>query len=88
MNHGIEERLRERTLEVCREFFDLSESEKGKYVGRHVLDPIRCGTSFNTSVDTVFYWRDFIKVFVHPDFYSPEKPADFRFVDAPVTRYF
>eukprot|EP00268_Persea_americana_P009443 TRINITY_DN13791_c0_g2_i2.p1 TRINITY_DN13791_c0_g2~~TRINITY_DN13791_c0_g2_i2.p1 ORF type:complete len:359 (-),score=46.33 TRINITY_DN13791_c0_g2_i2:444-1520(-) len=77
VNHGIEERLRERALEVCRNFFDLSEPEKGKYVGRHVLDPIRCGTSFNTSVETVFYWRDFIKVFVHPAFYSPEKPADF-----------
>ena len=80
MNHGVEERLREQMLEVCRDFFDLSEVEKGKYVGRNVLDPIRCGTSFNPSVETVFYWRDFLKVLVHPAFYSPEKPADFRYV--------
>eukprot|EP00268_Persea_americana_P009448 TRINITY_DN13791_c0_g3_i4.p1 TRINITY_DN13791_c0_g3~~TRINITY_DN13791_c0_g3_i4.p1 ORF type:complete len:324 (-),score=45.43 TRINITY_DN13791_c0_g3_i4:401-1372(-) len=78
VNHGVEERLREQMLEVCRDFFDLSEVEKGKYVGRNVLDPIRCGTSFNPSVETVFYWRDFLKVLVHPAFYSPEKPADFR----------
>ncbi|RWR76547.1 LOW QUALITY PROTEIN: 2OG-FeII_Oxy domain-containing protein/DIOX_N domain-containing protein [Cinnamomum micranthum f. kanehirae] len=80
VNHGVEERLREQMLEVCRDFFDLSEVEKGKYVGRNVLDPIRSGTSFNPSVETVFYWRDFIKVLVHPAFYSPEKPADFSYV--------
>uniref|UniRef100_A0A6N2LIE5 Fe2OG dioxygenase domain-containing protein n=1 Tax=Salix viminalis TaxID=40686 RepID=A0A6N2LIE5_SALVM len=57
-------------------FFDLAEEEKqDKFKGNNVLDPIRSGTSFNVSVEKAFYWRDFLKVFVHPVFYSPTKPA-------------
>ncbi|RVW26158.1 hypothetical protein CK203_110539 [Vitis vinifera] len=34
-----------------------------------------CGTSFNARVDQILFWRDFLKLFVHPQFHSPSKPA-------------
>ncbi|KAJ4848943.1 hypothetical protein Tsubulata_034179 [Turnera subulata] len=77
-NHGVPENLMKAVMDASREFFDLTEEEKKEFVGKHVLDPIRCGTSFNASVDKVFFWRDFLKVIVHPDFHSPHKPAGFR----------
>ncbi|XP_058007250.1 2-oxoglutarate-dependent dioxygenase 19-like isoform X2 [Hevea brasiliensis] len=77
INHGVPERLMRSMIDACREFFDLPEEEKQEYEGKHVLDPIRCGTSFNTSVEKVFCWRDFLKLFVHPVFHSPSKPAEF-----------
>ncbi|XP_077213202.1 2-oxoglutarate-dependent dioxygenase 19-like isoform X1 [Tasmannia lanceolata] len=78
INHGVAKCLMERILDACHDFFDLTEEEKREYVGKHVLDPIRYGTSFNPAVEKVFYWRDFIKIFVHPVFHSPDKPASFR----------
>ncbi|XP_010272964.1 PREDICTED: protein DMR6-LIKE OXYGENASE 2-like isoform X2 [Nelumbo nucifera] len=78
VNHGVPETLREEMLRGCQSFFDLTEEEKQEYAGKHVLDPIRCGTSFNTSVEKVLFWRDFLKVFVHPQFHSPDKPPEFR----------
>ncbi|XP_065872868.1 2-oxoglutarate-dependent dioxygenase 19-like [Euphorbia lathyris] len=77
INHGVPERLMNSMIDVCKEFFDLPEEEKNKYEGKHVLDPIRCGTSFNTSVEKFFSWRDFLKIFVHPIFHSPTKPVHF-----------
>ncbi|XP_008812217.1 protein DMR6-LIKE OXYGENASE 2-like isoform X2 [Phoenix dactylifera] len=78
VNHGIPERLMEAMLISLKEFFDQTEEEKGEYTGKHVMDPIRCGTSFNLTVEDVRYWRDYLKVFVHPIFYSPAKPPRFR----------
>ncbi|XP_008812214.2 protein DMR6-LIKE OXYGENASE 2-like isoform X1 [Phoenix dactylifera] len=78
VNHGIPERLREAMLISMKEFFDQTEEEKGEYTGKHVMDPIRYGTSFNLTVDDVRYWRDYLKVFVHPILYSPAKPPSFR----------
>lgn len=76
MNHGVPEKLREEVMKVCEEFFELPEEEKNKMGGgKHVLDPIRYGTSFNTAIDKTYYWRDFLKVFVFPDFYSPIQPT-------------
>ncbi|GAV79710.1 2OG-FeII_Oxy domain-containing protein/DIOX_N domain-containing protein [Cephalotus follicularis] len=77
INHGLQESMMKAMLEVCKSFFDLTEEEKQEFEGKHVLDPIRCGTSFNTSVEQVFFWRDFLKVFIHPEFHSPNKPAEF-----------
>ncbi|KAJ6683574.1 hypothetical protein OIU85_007278 [Salix viminalis] len=65
-------------LDGCQGFFDLAEEEKKEFKGNHVLDPIRSGTSFNVSMEKVFYWRDFLKVFVHPVFYSPTIPDGCR----------
>jgi hypothetical protein len=65
--------------DACGEFFNLTEEEKREYGGKQMLDPIRCGTSFNTSVDKVLYWRDFLRIVVHPQFHSPTKPPAFRY---------
>ncbi|XP_057967722.1 2-oxoglutarate-dependent dioxygenase 19-like [Malania oleifera] len=79
VNHGVPEEVMKGMMRVCEEFFDLREEEKMEYYcdGKHVMDPIRCGTSFNPSVDKVLCWRDYLKVFVHPKFHSPTQPHDF-----------
>ncbi|KAH9697602.1 2-oxoglutarate-dependent dioxygenase 19 [Citrus sinensis] len=77
INHNVPEKLMEMTMDSCQRFFNLTEEEKREFAGKHVLDPIRCGTSFNASVEKVFFWRDFIKVLVHPEFHSPNKPVGF-----------
>lgn len=66
-----------RMIDACDEFFNLTEDEKREFEGKHVLDAIRYGTSFNASVDKVLCWRDFLKVFVHPEFHFPHKPRGF-----------
>ena len=48
------------------------------FKGPTFLSPIRCDTSFNATVDQIFLWRDFLKVFVHPWFHSPSKPTGFN----------
>ncbi|KAK8316676.1 hypothetical protein V6Z12_A13G057800 [Gossypium hirsutum] len=65
-------------IEACREFLELPEEEKRGISGKHVLDPIRFGTSFNESVDEILCWRDYVKIFQHPEFHSPNKPPSFR----------
>ncbi|KAI0499107.1 hypothetical protein KFK09_020008 [Dendrobium nobile] len=77
-NHGVPVELQKAMMDACAGFFDLTAEEKQDYMGRHVLDPIRFGTSFNSKVDDVQYWRDFLKVFQHPVFHYPTKPAIFR----------
>ncbi|EHA8589592.1 putative protein DMR6-LIKE OXYGENASE 2 [Cocos nucifera] len=77
VNHGIPERLRGAMLDSMKEFFDQTEEEKGEYAGKHVMDPIRYGTRFNSTVEDVRFWRDYLKVFVHPVFYSPAEPPSF-----------
>ncbi|KAF2320499.1 hypothetical protein GH714_027744 [Hevea brasiliensis] len=77
INHGVPESLVRSMIDGCRGFFDLPEEEKEEYRGKHVLDPIRCGTSFNASVEKVFFWKDFLKILSHPVFHSPSKPAGF-----------
>ncbi|KAG8473451.1 hypothetical protein CXB51_035758 [Gossypium anomalum] len=77
-NHGVPERMMKAMIEVCMEFFELTEEEKGECEGKHVLDPIRYGTSFNPSVDKILYWRDYLKIFQHPAFHSPSNPPSFR----------
>ncbi|KAL9174503.1 hypothetical protein ABFS82_02G056500 [Erythranthe guttata] len=78
VNHGIPEELMKGMLEVVNEFFDLSEEEKPEFQPKNVLEPIRYGTSFNTEKEKVFCWRDFLKVFVHPQFHCPNKPESLR----------
>jgi isopenicillin N synthase-like dioxygenase len=86
VNHGVEERMMKAMIDACRGFFDLTEEEKREYEGKDVLDPIRCGTSVNTSVENVFFWRDFLKIAVHPKFHSPNKPPGFSEVMEEYTR--
>lgn len=72
-------------LEASRRFFDLTAEEKREFEGTEVLSPIRCGTSFNATADQVLFWRDFLKLFVHPEFHSPTNPPGFRYVPFPPT---
>ncbi|GAB4838418.1 hypothetical protein Ancab_027953 [Ancistrocladus abbreviatus] len=74
VNHGVPEGLMKAILDKCKEFFDLTTEEKREFEGKNVLDPIRCGTSFNLSAENVHFWRDFLKVIVHPQFNFPHKP--------------
>ncbi|CAD5167677.1 unnamed protein product [Musa acuminata subsp. malaccensis] len=74
VNHGVPETVREAMLAAAQGFFDLEEEEKAEHSGKHVMDPIRYGTSFNSKVDDVGYWRDYFKIVVHPAFHSPAKP--------------
>ncbi|GAB4853235.1 hypothetical protein Ancab_017424 [Ancistrocladus abbreviatus] len=77
VNHGVPESMMKAIIDACDGFFNLSADEKREFAGKHVLDPIRCGTSFNASVEKVYFWRDFLKVLVHPDFNFPYKPPGF-----------
>ncbi|GMI83761.1 Germination Insensitive to ABA Mutant 2, Gain-of-function in ABA-modulated Seed germination 2 [Hibiscus trionum] len=81
-NHGVPESLMKAIIEACRGFFDLTEEEKREFQGKHVLDPIRYGTSFNAAVDKILCWRDYLKIFQHPQFHSPNKPPAFREIAA------
>ncbi|XP_030538342.1 2-oxoglutarate-dependent dioxygenase 19-like isoform X2 [Rhodamnia argentea] len=78
INHGMPESQMKATVDAFTRFFDLTEEDKREFQGKHVLDPIRCGTSFNPSVDKVLFWRDFLKVKVHPEFHCPTKPEGLR----------
>ncbi|RAL49456.1 hypothetical protein DM860_012889 [Cuscuta australis] len=78
VNHGIPESLIREVIEVTDKFFNMPEEEKKRFEGKHVLDPVRCGTSFNASKEKALFWRDFLKVFVHPEFHCPSDPRAFR----------
>lgn len=43
------------------------------------MDPIRIGTGFFSVVDGVRYWRDYLKLFAHPELHCPAKPAKLRY---------
>ncbi|KAI3525547.1 hypothetical protein L1887_04408 [Cichorium endivia] len=77
INHGVPETLMKMIIEKSNEFFNLTDEEKKDFEEKDVLDPIRYGTSFNSKKDKVFCWRDFLKVIVHPEFHSPNKPVGF-----------
>ncbi|KAK8568335.1 hypothetical protein V6N12_006889 [Hibiscus sabdariffa] len=77
-NQGVPESMMKGITAACMEFFELTKEEKAEFEGKHVLDPIRYGTSFNASIDKVLCWRDYLKVFQHPEFHSPNKPPSFR----------
>jgi isopenicillin N synthase-like dioxygenase len=77
INHGVPESLMKSMIEVCHKFFDLPEEEKKEFQSRKLLEPIKCGTSFNVAIDKVRLWRDFLKVIAHPEFHSLHKPADY-----------
>ncbi|XP_044475994.1 2-oxoglutarate-dependent dioxygenase 19-like [Mangifera indica] len=77
INHGVKKTLRDEMIKACQSFFDLPTEEKRDYAGKKFVDPIRWGTSFNTKVDKTYFWRDYLKVHVHPQFNAPQKPVGF-----------
>lgn len=79
-NHGIPESLYDAMLEACQEFISMPDNEKQEFkTKKDVMDRIRFGTSNNLSSGKAGFWRDYLKLFVHPDFNSPHKPAAFRY---------
>ncbi|KAJ0984650.1 hypothetical protein J5N97_003006 [Dioscorea zingiberensis] len=67
VSNGVPKRLMDEMLDACEGFFNLREDEKQVYNVKHVLvDPVRFGTSFNTSMEKIRYRRDYLKVFVRP----------------------
>ncbi|KAA8536425.1 hypothetical protein F0562_028903 [Nyssa sinensis] len=77
INHGVPENLMKAMIEACKDFFNLTEEEKREFAGKHVFDPIRCGTSVSGRVDKILLWRDFLKIIVHPEFNFPYKLTGF-----------
>ncbi|KAB2635568.1 protein SRG1-like [Pyrus ussuriensis x Pyrus communis] len=77
INHGVPESLMEAMVDACQRFFELPEEEKKEFQTRNLLDPIKCGTSFNVAIDKVRLWRDHLKVIAHPEFNSLYTPAGY-----------
>ncbi|XP_004299627.1 PREDICTED: 1-aminocyclopropane-1-carboxylate oxidase homolog [Fragaria vesca subsp. vesca] len=77
INHGVPESLMKSMIEACHKFFQLPEEEKKEFQSRKLLEPIKCGTSFNVAIDKVRLWRDYLKVIAHPEFHSLHKPAEY-----------
>ncbi|PKI63843.1 hypothetical protein CRG98_015827 [Punica granatum] len=78
INHGVDESLLNKILDGCREFFDLEDKEEKKeYEGKKILDTICYGTSTDGPPSEALFWRDYLRVRVHPEFHSPRKPAGF-----------
>ncbi|KAI3445767.1 hypothetical protein Pfo_002432 [Paulownia fortunei] len=80
VNHGIPEELMNALFTATREFFGLPESEKKQYEAKSASDPIKCG-NFNvatTSNQSFTLWRDYLKLYVHPEFHCPLKPQLLR----------
>jgi len=82
VNHGVPEELKEATMETCRELFSLPEEEKAEYLEAGPMDPVRIGTGFFSVVDGVRYWRDYLKMFAHPELHCPANPPKLRDVAA------
>ncbi|KAI8532344.1 hypothetical protein RHMOL_Rhmol11G0207300 [Rhododendron molle] len=77
VNHGVSERLMKEVLEGSKEFFNLPVEEKMEFAGRDIWQPIRFGTGVDVKFEKFFFWRDFLKVIVHPQFHFPNKPKGF-----------
>ncbi|KAF7818698.1 protein DMR6-LIKE OXYGENASE 1-like [Senna tora] len=82
VNHGIEENVISKMIDVSGRFFDLGFDERSKYMTSDMRAPVRYGTSFSQTRDKVLCWRDFLKLQCHPlpDFlpYWPHSPHDLR----------
>ncbi|KAE9585426.1 putative flavanone 3-dioxygenase [Lupinus albus] len=86
VNHSISDEVVRNMLDVNERFFDLPMEERAKYMTTDMHAPVRYGTSFSQTKDTVFCWRDFLKLLSHPlsDFIPlwPSSPVDYREVAA------
>ncbi|TKY62073.1 2-oxoglutarate/Fe(II)-dependent dioxygenase [Spatholobus suberectus] len=86
VNHCISDDVVRSMIDVSGRFFDLPFEERAKYMTTDMRAPVRCGTSFSQTKDSVLCWRDFLKLLCHPllDFlpHWPASPVDFRKVVA------
>lgn len=82
VNHGIPEELMAQLFTTVREFFSLSDEERKQYKAKSTSSPIAAG-NFNltsTTNQTITLWRDFLKLYVHPEFHCPTKPQPLRYI--------
>ncbi|XP_064955303.1 probable 2-oxoglutarate-dependent dioxygenase SLC1 [Musa acuminata AAA Group] len=82
VNHGMSSEALRRIMDVGRRFFGLPLEERSKYMTSDIRGPVRYGTSYNQIQDSVFCWRDFLKLSCHPleevlPFW-PSAPMDLR----------
>ncbi|KAG6383413.1 hypothetical protein SASPL_156835 [Salvia splendens] len=75
--------------EACADwgFFVVAGRREKQYEAKSTSSPIACG-NFNlksTSNETFTLWRDFLKLYVHPDFHCPTKPQPLREILAEYT---
>ncbi|KAI8558402.1 hypothetical protein RHMOL_Rhmol04G0089500 [Rhododendron molle] len=84
INHGVKVSLMEEMLKVVDGFFNLAAEEKMKYASEDVMNPVRYGTSLNTSQRHALHWRDYLRHFGHPidnTFHLwPPNPSTYRVV--------
>ncbi|CAI9783145.1 unnamed protein product [Fraxinus pennsylvanica] len=82
VNHGIPYEITSDMVDVSKRFFELPFSQREKYMSADMGSPVRYGTSYNQTNDSVFCWRDFLKLVCHPlpDAlpHWPSSPLDFR----------
>ncbi|KAL4201864.1 hypothetical protein AMTRI_Chr02g260880 [Amborella trichopoda] len=66
INHGVNVSLMQEMLKSVEAFFSLPWDEKMKYASDNVMDPVRYGTSMNSSAPHALHWRDYFRHFGHP----------------------
>ncbi|KAI5422176.1 Protein DMR6-LIKE OXYGENASE 2 [Lathyrus oleraceus] len=66
VNHGVPEEVLGDMMNVSKEFFNMSESERKKSYSEDLLKPTRLSTSFNVKTEKVSNWRDFLRLHCHP----------------------
>lgn len=66
VNHGIPGDVISNMVDAGTRFFELPMEERAKYMSSDMRSPVRYGTSFNQKLDSVFCWRDFLKLMCHP----------------------
>ncbi|VAI27308.1 unnamed protein product [Triticum turgidum subsp. durum] len=81
-NHGVPEALQSALMDACSELFSLPPEQKQEHTDAGPMDPVRVGTGFNSAVDGARYWRDYVKMFAHPELHCPAKPDSLRGVAA------
>ncbi|WJX84707.1 hypothetical protein P8452_67251 [Trifolium repens] len=88
VNHNISEDITRCMVDVVGRFFDLPLEERAKYMTTDMRAPVRYGTSFSQTKDSVFCWRDFLKLICQPDYipHWPASPLDFQEVVATYTQ--
>ncbi|KAK8715720.1 hypothetical protein V6N13_043048 [Hibiscus sabdariffa] len=86
VNHGIPIEAIRSMVDVSSRFFGLPYEERAKYMSSDMTSPVRYGTSLNQIKDSVFCWRDFLKLVCNPLSEVlprwPSSPVDFREVAA------
>ncbi|XP_052187094.1 flavanone 3-dioxygenase 3 [Diospyros lotus] len=66
VNHGIDQAVLEGALSAASDFFSLPAPEKIKFFSNDVHKPVRYASSLKDGVDTIQFWRIFLKHYAHP----------------------